>query len=500
MRKLATRAATALFSLFILAAAAYGTVRVLSSGWLFFYTEGNVMASIGAFLEAGSLAAMYPSDGWATAPLIMTLYPPIYPVISALLAAMTDTQTTLLMPRLVSLTAMLAVVFGLVRLAYRRGVPAWLVAVPLGTLLLAPPVSNLLGAAQVDVLALAWTVFGVTLVVGADKTSASRVWISLPFFLLAFFTKQSFIAAPVALVVVLFLTDRRRLAVQYVGAFGAVAALGLLALNSVTGGGYMMNTVGALTGATSGANLLTTLAQSRPLQWLPVALLLLLWAAPGFRLGVLEVWALASWLLNVTATVKVGASVNYLLEPLFALLMLAVVRLPARSQDHPAMALRPRLMVAASVALVVWATAATAPRARQAAGVARAMWGQEFQIRLDGFEAGYPLVDAQYVPAVRHEGTLPYLNDTYAFGVLLEVGRWDAGPLLAALRDGDVPFILTDTDLRMGTRTEGIAPGAEGFAHFWRIPSIQGAIRDNYELTTDSSPWVWRPKATLDGE
>jgi len=38
MRRSAARAATALFSLFILAAAAYGTVRVMRSGWLFFYT------------------------------------------------------------------------------------------------------------------------------------------------------------------------------------------------------------------------------------------------------------------------------------------------------------------------------------------------------------------------------------------------------------------------------------------------------------------------------
>lgn len=500
MRRSAARAATALFSLFVLAAAAYGTVRVMRSGWLFFYTEGNVMASIGALLEAGSLAAMYPNDGWATAPLVMTLYPPIYPVLSAILASISDTQTTLFMPRLVSLGAMLLVVVVLLRLAHQRGVPAWLVAVPLGTLLLAPPVSNLLGAAQVDVLALCWTVIGVALVVHADEVPSSRVWISLPFFLLAFFTKQSFVAAPAALVVVLFLGGRRPLALQYAAVLGCAAAAGMLLLDRLTGGGYLMNTVGALTGATAASNLITTLAQSRPLQWLPVVLLLLLWALPGFRLGVLELWALASWILNVAATVKVGASVNYLLEPLFALLLVAAVRLPARPEGHPAVAMRPRAMAWVTAVLVIWAAAATAPRAWQAAGVARAMWSQGWQIRLDGFEAGYPLVDAQYVPAVRHEGTLPYLNDTYAFGVLLEVGRWDAAPLLAALRRGDVPFILTDTDLRLGTRAEGIAPGAEGFAHFWRIPSIQHAIRDNYELTTESGPWVWRPKAPVDGE
>ncbi len=500
MRRLATRAATALFSLFILAAAAYATVRVMRSGWLFFYTEGNVMASIGALLEAGSLAAMYPNDGWATAPLIMTLYPPVYLVIAALLAAVSGTQSTLLMPRLISIVAMLLVVVVLVRLARQRGVPAWLVAVPLGALLLAPPVSNLLGSAQVDVLALCWTVIGVTLVALADRTPSSRVWISLPFFLLAFFTKQSFVAAPAALIVAMFLGGRRSLALQYGAVLGVAAATGLLLLERATGGGYLMNTVGALTSATSGANLITTLVQSRPLQWLPVVLLLILWAAPGFRPGVLELWALTSWFLNVAATVKVGASVNYLLEPLFALLVLAVVRLPARAADHPAVAVRPRVMAVVTASLVVWAAAATAPRARQAAGVARAMWGQEWQIRLDGFETGYPLVDAQYVPAVRHEGTLPYLNDTYAFGVLLEVGRWDAAPLLDALRDHEVPFILTDTDLRMGTRPQGIAPGAEGFAHFWRIPSIQRAIRENYELTTETSPWVWRPRAPVDGE
>ena len=500
MRSAGERVATALFSLFILAAAAYGTVRVMRSSWLFFYTEGNVMVSIGALLEAGSLAAMYPNDGWAVPPLVMTLYPPIYPVVSALLAKVSGTQTTLLMPRLVSLVAMLVVVVGLVRLARQRGVPAWLVAVPLGALLLAPPFSNLLGAAQVDVLALCWTVVGVMLVAREEKMAGSRVWMSLPFFLLAFFTKQSFITAPGALVLVLFLNGRRQLAARYVVVFAAVAAAGLFLLDRVTGGGYLMNTVGALTGATSGANLITTLVQSRPLQWLPVALLLVLWAGRGFRLGVVELWVVASWFLNVGATVKVGASVNYLFEPLFALLMLAVVRLPAPSDDRSSPAARSPVFAAATVALVLWAAVATAPRARQAAGVARAMWSPGWEVHLDGFDTGYPLVDAQYMPAVRDRGTLPYLNDTYAFGVLLEVGRWDAEPLLVALREREVPFILTDTDLRAGTRADGIAPGSEGFAHFWRIPSIQHAIRDNYELTSESSPWVWRPRAAVDGE
>lgn len=495
-----TYAATALFSLFAATAAAYGAVRVMRSEWLFFYTEGNVMASIGALLETGSLAAMYPNDGWSTVPLIMTLYPPIYPVVAAALSALTGTQTNLLMPRLISAAAMIVAVGALLLVARRRAVPAWLVAVPLGALLLSPPFSNLLGAAQVDVLALCWTAVGVLLVMDARETQPGRVWMSLPFFLLAFFTKQSFVAAPAALVLVLFLGGRRSLAVRYSLALAVAAALGIVALDRLTAGGYVMNTVGALTGATSGANLVTTIAQSRPIQWLPVALLLLLRAGPGFRLGMLEIWTLLSWFLNVGATVKVGASVNYLFEPLFALTLLALARMPVGDADAPRPARRGRLAILTAAALVLWAAAATAPRASQAAGVARTMWASDWNIRLDGFETGYPLVDAQYVPAVRHEGTLPFLNDTYAFGVLLEVGRWDPAPLLSALRDKEVPFILTDTDLRLGTRAEGLAPGSEGFAHFWRIPSIQKAIRDNYDLANDSSPWVWRPKPTVDGE
>jgi hypothetical protein len=68
------------------------------------------------------------------------------------------------------------------------------------------------------------------------------------------------------------------------------------------------------------------------------------------------------------------------------------------------------------------------------------------------------------------------------------------------LREGTVPFILTDTDLRLGPRPAGTEPGGEGFAHFWRIPRIQRAIRQHYELTSLSSPWVWRPKTPADGE
>ncbi len=489
----AARLAAALFGGFIAIAIAYGAIRVVRSGWLFYYTEGNVLASLGAFLGSGDLAALYPADGWVAPPLVMTLYPPLYILLSAGLAALTSTETSLLAPRLVAAAAILGTLAMVTGVAIGRRTPAWYLVIALGTLLLAPPISNLLAGAQVDTLALLWTVIGAAIVIDGADAEPRRLWAALPLFALAFFTKQSFVMAPLALVVALCIGHRWKRAASFAAVLTAVIAVGVLCLDRVTAGGYVLNTVTAVTGATSVGNLTTTLLQSRPLQWLPAVLLLLVWAVP-LRLAFLELWVIGSLILNVAATVRIGASVNYLLEPLFALLLLGLARYQSGARVTPSA--RGHLRPAATVVLTVWAAAVTLPRAGQALGVVRTMARGEWTIHLDGYASGYPLVDAQYIPAVRAAGAMPYLNDTFAFGVLHQTGVWDGGSLIEALDSRRVPFILTDTDLRLGPRTQPSVPGAEGFAHFWRSPRILRAIRENYVLASESAPYVWRPRTT----
>jgi hypothetical protein len=349
-------------------------VRAGRPNVVFNFAEGMVAGSLAA-LRAGGLAALYPPE-WGAAPLVLTLYPPGYFLTSGALAGTLGGNAILLAPRLVSLAATLAAGIVLYRLARRRGVdPAWL-AVLVGAGLVHPGVHRQLAAAQTDMLALGWTIVGAWFVLGPPRRGTNVA--ALACFAMAAFAKQSFVAAPLALLIHRVLTGDARAAVRDYAMLAALAVPVVLLLQSVTGGGFLRHVLGAVAGSGSPASTARVLRDSRPELWVPLAALVGLAVRGRLRLEFPELWLALSTLLHGAATIRTGASVNYFLEPLTAVVVLGLVRAarppwsPEDAKGAPSrVAAPPRLRRAPVAALLVLGFGVAASATSTAAGAHR---------------------------------------------------------------------------------------------------------------------------------
>lgn len=483
---------------FTLIALAQGVLRIVHSDWVFVFSEGPMLASIHTFANSGSLSDLYPAGQWTgDPPLLLTLYSPIYIVISGFLAHLTGTSQTFLTARTLSLGALILALSLPVRIALRRGLDWRLVLFVAGALVTSPGIRNLTAAAQVDVMALMWAGLGIMVLAPdrSDDGSPGRVALVVAgvFFWLAFFTKQNFVAAPLAVFVYTFSRTRFR-AFGFAAGLSVAVAVGLVWLNSVTGGGYFANAFRALLGASDIGNVTAILRASAPLQWVGWVGLLALLAARKLRWGMPELYAGAAWLLHLASMLKTGASVNYLLEPLFATFLLAACRTPVGPSATAMLASRakPGLGLAAA-----WVAAATMPLAYESASEAAVLARQDLGYSIQAYSDSPPLLDVYYIPAILEHGVRPYLNDPFAFGTLYQAGQWTAEGLVDDLRRQRIPYVMTTTDLSVGPAPPGFLTEELIHGYFWRIPAIWQAITEAYVPVTDTAPYIWAPRDTL---
>jgi len=494
---------------------AVGVLRVIHGDRVFFYTEGAVFGSLRALLSSG-FSGLYPADGWTLPPLVLTLYAPGYFLVSGGGMALTGVDESLLVPRVVSLVAFGAVFVVLGGCARRSRIGWPWTAGLLGALLLTPGVQNLVAAAQVDVLALAWTFAGLACLLAGGEASGPPGSVGFPaeaaqaphrrehlravallFFLLAFFTKQSYVAGLLAMVAVDLRAGRRSRALATLTGFVAVAGAGFLLLQALTEGGYARNTVDALTGSFGADNFVSTLKAGQPFTWIPLLLLCAAVAAAGRLHPLALTYAVIGWTLHLMAAFKTGSSANYFLEPTCAAVLVALTAAPTARR-----ALQGRLRLLTGVGAVLLAVT-TLPAVRELEALTVRMWrtqGPRFQI--GGAVSGYPLVDVEGIPAVMRAGTEPFLNDPVAFGVLFDAGLWKERTLISALEAREVPFLLTFTDLSYGPNGPGIRASTAGvdLSYFWRIPGIWRAVTDHYEVraqgTGKGKSFLWLPLGT----
>ncbi len=477
----------------------FAGLRAARPGTVFYYTEGPVLGSLAALEATGELGSLYPADGWTEPPVVLTLYPPVYFVAAAAVDRWLESEGTFLGLRIVSLLAFAGVLGLLAYHAVRRRAPfAWLLALSAAALM-TPGLFRLAGAAQADMLALFFTWAGLAAVLeteeGVVRPGVLPLTLAAAAFLLAFLSKQSFVAAPAALVLALALGSRMRAAVAFAVGLAA-AALGVVFLiDAFTGGGYLANTLGALTGDASFANLRATLVESEPLQWLPVVVAVLLAVRGRMRFGLPEIYLLGSATLHTTAMVKTGSSVNYLLEPTFALLLLAVLRGRADATRSAATggpremhsSWIPALILALALALPAVAAAwRSLPNVRAWAGSAGTAQVAEF--------SGHPLVEPLFFPAVLARDGRPWLNDPFAFGAMEETGKWDPARLVEDLEAHRIPFALSTVDPAHGPAPPGSGSRDLVMAYFWRSPPVWQALNGAYEARVSGTLTAWLPR------
>ena len=479
-----SRFLAALFCLALALVLALAVVWTMRGYAVFNYTEGVVLGSLAGF-DASGLAGLYPPV-WSSPPLVLTLYPPVFFWTTAAVDSVLGAADPLLAPRLVSLAATAGVGFALVRIRSLFGTGRTWFLVLVGAAALTPGIQRQLAAAQVDGLALAWTVAGAFILLRADKLG-TRTWLAFVCFALAVFTKQSFVAAPAAALLHRFAVGHRREACFTAVGFAATVAAGFLLIDMWTAGGFSTHALAAVTDSGSPVNLARVMRDSAPTVWVPLVLLMFLGVRGRQRMGFPEVWASLAVLVHFAAMWKTGASVNYLLEPAVALIVLAL----ARSADGPwgrdqARAAR-RLALGVLTVLVV---ASTVRGWRVAQGIAQA-WGA-VRISIAPYDQGYPLVEVDFFPAVFEHGGRPYVNDPFAFGALAESGTWDPSPLAADLEARRVPFALTTIDIEPALDEDATTEDLL-FAYFWRMSAVRDGLRREYVVVSQGLLNVWVP-------
>jgi len=228
--------------------------------------------------------------------------------------------------RLISLLAFLGLIAaaaGTVRVYTGNRVHQWIAAILVGI----SPLTVYWGVVgQVDMLALSFTVAAIYQFSRHDMLNEPTLWRAGTFAALALFTKQTMVAAPVAMLAVLLLRDWKK-AVRFGLSLGIPLAAAVLALNAATDGRFLQNTVFANLNPFSGEKLL---AQIQYLGGVSGGLLVIALAAlfgPGRKTLAPFLYLASSTLVFLVTAPKIGSDTNYELEVSIALAICAVVGL-----------------------------------------------------------------------------------------------------------------------------------------------------------------------------
>ncbi|NWJ44428.1 MAG: hypothetical protein HXX08_00975 [Chloroflexi bacterium] len=214
------------------------------------YSEGLLLGGVEQILREPNPAALYnfkPDFYDAT----VLAYPPLFPYLSALLARLmtlvlgvSGWLVPLYAMRLLSFTGLSLTTYFIYKLA-RLYNPSRLVSLTVASLFLcAHPVIFWGSTGRVDALGISLILAGLYATLKSLKAQENPglnllLLKPLPLFWLAFFTKQSLVAAPLALALYLFLARRRRHALIFGGIYTLAVGLGVLALSLLTDGRYL---------------------------------------------------------------------------------------------------------------------------------------------------------------------------------------------------------------------------------------------------------------------
>ncbi|MCS6802005.1 MAG: glycosyltransferase 87 family protein [Chloroflexota bacterium] len=392
------------------------------------YGEGIVLSQA---LAVAAGQPLYPPLGQP--PYAVTAYTPLYYLIVALLSALTG--PSLVPGRLLSLAAFALAAFCIALAVRRQTTWAWGMLAAFA-FLAQPAATEWIGLHRVDSLALALSLAG--LVVGAR----GRLLPAAALLLLSVMTKQTYLAAPAAIVAWLMLERRWRDAALFFGAFISPLATIVLTLDWTTGGNFLRHIVWAN---------LNPYSASLVLDWIGWATTV---AGPLFITGLVGLLVLPrSWLLwklyfvfttpNVVALGKDGASFNYWLEPLAAASLLAGGTLALLFATRPRFA----LAGAAAVFLVIAPSATSAAETvrRGPALAAADRPAVEWAIQAAREAPGDVLSEDLAITALAGK---PLAFEYVIFSILWNEGRWREDELVADLDAGRYPrlILLGDDD------------------------------------------------------
>ena len=253
-------------------------------------------------------------------PLTIGLYMPVYSLISAISIKFWGVSYTA--GRILSLVSTvgisLCILFILKHINQSRF--SWSGLIAGGLFLISPIVIVWSVIARVDMLGLFWTALGLLWFI---KTYPKQIWMySIVFFILAFFTKQSYLAAPATIICYLAFINRRHM-VYFLLAF-LISILGIFGiLNMVTDGQFYFHMITANQNTLNYASYIGYIKKlfsihTSLMMLCPVAILIC-FKKPIYRLWV--IYFIFSFLASLSIT-KVGSNLNYFLEVICAMCLM----------------------------------------------------------------------------------------------------------------------------------------------------------------------------------
>ncbi|HYL34871.1 MAG TPA: hypothetical protein VEV17_03035 [Bryobacteraceae bacterium] len=346
-------------------------------------------------------------------------------------------------------------------------------------------------AAQVDTLAVFWALaafyqYSRYAVLG-ERT---LVWAGA-FALLAFFTKQSMLACPAAICILLW-RRRRQTALAFGMCTGIVAAIAMLSLNAALGGRFLADTVLAN---------LNPFSADKLLQHLQYALLVagpvLLVAAAGAKTawrtsaGALLVYLGTALAVFVVIAPKVGSDLNYQIEFTSVSILCACIGLHSLGFLREVFSGSKRALTLLQLPLAVFLVVNYRVTFRNALERFAAEQGARVQTEAlrPYISAPGPVISADYNALIRVRGHLDV--EMFVYKMLVDGGAVDPRPVQRDIAAGLFSAIVLFQDIQHDTST----PPPEVST---LTPAQIQEVRRHYKLTRHiSGVYVYQPAARV---
>jgi hypothetical protein len=435
------------------------------------YGEGTVLHE-SLLMQSGTNIYQWPlSTGF-----IAGNYTPVYYFLNSLFVSAGN--PTFLSGRVISFVSglLIAVIVGLIVYRTRRDIPAALTA---GLLFLClTQVNQWFVFFKPDLLALLFTALGVFFITRGGKW----VYAAVPFFLLAFYTKQSMAVAPLAAAAYLLVTNRDRRSIYFTAmmAFGVVVPLVIGDL--LTAHALYIHLVSFNRRDWSLALFIELTARYVDLYRyeLIAAAGLIAFQIKERRLSFPALYLIAAC-LTMIASGSAGSARNYTLEAGLAGCIAAGIVLQKLSASRSMVGLAGLFLAIAMLGLQVQMIYAMPQRllGRELppASATHRMTGVDKLIR----QSPDPVLSENIGLLVTNKKQVLY-NDPYLMTQLAKSGKWNEQELIDRIKAKVFPFIVLDYDIFADT----------GPQVRWSAVTVQ-AIRDNYKLLYRDVMFVYVP-------
>lgn len=314
------------------------------------------------------------------------------------------------------------------------------------------------------------TLFSIIAIIIFTQNTKYSLYLSIPFLLLAFYTKHSFVSAPAAIGLYLLMNRQLANAIKFSLIFAASAGLIWLLMHIATNGMSTLNLVSTNVAPMKIQNVRLVLGA-----FLQTAALPLVLGFSGFssqwKKDPVAIYLVVSLMLAIFATAKVGSSMNYLLEPLAASCLLIPAAL---KRGLESLTISKTILTAVFVILAI-------PQINFLKFTLDTLHfkNDESAKKIAAQATGLVISDN---PRISVSSQKPFLVDPYVYSYLESEGKWDSSELLSMIKNGSVQYLILIAPLERPMKWQGVTRLPGGVVKACSEEFRQTAMVNDYYL------------------